>query len=429
MQMAKLLIFDDGRGRWGPMTDRRPVFDLRTGALTTRARIERVLGRPAAALRVSERLAAVCREREAGSGETDGDPTGNAGGRDARPTVNGELAAGPWLLVNGRWNAVLHGDLVGQLAVGRALVEADGDLVAVCLEAAQATALLAAGDGRLPADVTRTELPDRVLLGRPWHVLDELPATLEADLRAMALPELDRAAHPGVHVIGNHPVRLGEHARVLPGVVLNAEAGPVVIDAHALVHPFTMIEGPVYVGRHTTLAAHTALRPNTVIGPHCKVGGEVSAAIVHGHTNKAHAGYLGAALVGQWCNLGADTNVSNLKNTYGPVRVQLTPDSEPEDTGRVFHGPIVGDFVRTAIGSRLLTGSVIGTGCMLATAGFAPKHLPAFAFHTDQSSLPHDIDRLLQTVQRMLARRDQTLSAAEADLFRTLHTVRTTAPV
>ncbi|MFA9478456.1 putative sugar nucleotidyl transferase [Phycisphaerales bacterium AB-hyl4] len=416
MSQPRLLIFDDARGQWGPMTDRRPVFDLRTGAHTTRQRIERVLGRPADALHMPDRLAPVCRERAA---TADPNPTF---------TINQPLTAGDWLLVNGRWNATAHAQLITQLAPSHALIEADGGIVALRLPHTAANHWLTttadtttSTDHHLPDNITATTLPDRVLLARPWHVLDELPAALHADLAASTLPTLNPADHPNVHVIGDHPVHLGPAARLLPTVVLNAEAGPIVIDDHALINPFTMLQGPCYIGAHTTLAAHTAIRPHTVVGPHCKVGGEVSGAIIHSHSNKSHLGYLGNSLVGQWCNLGADTNVSNLKNTYGHVRIQLDPHTPPQDTGRMFHGPILGDFVRTAIGTQLLTGSVIHTGCMLALSSFAPKHAPPFGFYTDAGREPYDIDRLIDMTARMLARRGDTFTQTEADLLRHLH--------
>ncbi len=171
------------------------------------------------------------------------------------------------------------------------------------------------------------------------------------------------------------------------------------------------------------LAAHTAL-PGTSVGPHCKVGGELKRTILQGYSNKAHGGYLGDAIVGQWCNLGANTNVSNMKNTYGHVRVQLEADEAPEDTGQTKQGPIIGDFVRTAIGTRLLTGSVVGTGCMLAVSDFA-KNAPRFSFCTDHGSKVHELQALLNTADRMMKSHGLTLSEAEAALLRQLHMERT----
>src|SRR5690606_20550055 len=122
-------------------------------------------------------------------------------------------------------------------------------------------------------------------------------------------------------------------AQVHPMVVLDARQGSVIVDAGATIGPFCVLVGPCYVGPCTTVQPHTHLRAGCSIGPHCLVAGEISHAIFQGYANKAHAGYLGNALVGQWVNLGANTNASNLKNTYGHVRVQLSPDAPLEDTG------------------------------------------------------------------------------------------------
>ncbi len=123
--------------------------------------------------------------------------------------------------------------------------------------------------------------------------------------------------------------------------------------------------------------------------------------------------------MGQWSNLGAGTTVSNLKNTYGPVRIDL--GDGPQDSGRVFNGPVIGDFVRTGIGTRLMTGSVVGTGVCLATSGFPPKHVPAFRFVTDAGDDPYDIVRFLDTARTAMERRGAALSEADEALLRRLH--------
>src|SRR5699024_3671599 len=123
---------------------------------------------------------------------------------------------------------------------------------------------------------------------------------------------------------------------------------------------------------------HALIRRYAAIGPFCKVAGEVSFSILQGYVNKGHSGFLGHAVIGAWCNFGAGTTASNLKNTYGHVRLQLAGDAAPIDTARMFHGPVMGDFVRTAIVTRLSTGTVLGTGCMIATSGFAPRFAAPF---------------------------------------------------
>jgi hypothetical protein len=150
------------------------------------------------------------------------------------------------------------------------------------------------------------------------------------------------------------------------------------------------------------------------------VAGEVSTCVFHGQSNKAHSGYLGNSLVGQWVNFGADTNASNLKNTYGTVRMQLEAEGPVEDSGLTKLGPVVGDFVRTAIGSRLMTCSVVGTGSMLSMSGFAPKFVPRFAFATDGGVERCELDKFLETAQKMMARRGQNLGAAEIDRLKVL---------
>lgn len=412
MTELRLLIFDDHTGQFGPMTDRRAIFELRTGIHLNLSRISSTLGvKPKMLWTAREEMVQVLQERY-------------------DLPVN-EVPAGPgdWLLVSGGWSSIEAAEQVQALATGAAVVQADGALVAARLTAADAQAYLAAGD--LPDHVKRQEVTQRALATRPWHILDDVDAVLRADLAASTLPEADRDAWQarGVSIVGDHAVRIAPTATLLPMTVIDARTGPVAIDHDAELSAFASLQGPCYVGVHSTLAAHTSIRPWSIIGPHCKVGGELSAAIIYGQSNKAHAGYLGNSLVGEWCNLGADTNVSNLKNTYGQVRIQLELDSKPQDTGRTTHGPIVGDFVRTAIGSRLLTGSVLGTGSMLAASDFAPKHLPRFSFQTDAGSQLHDIERLIETARQMMLRRQTMLSSSEEALLRDLHRSHTQQPV
>jgi len=401
MDTPQVAIFDDGLGLWGPLTRTRPVFELRTGATTLQQRIERVLGRSTAALSVSTALAKVVAERQ------------------PELAVNRPLYEGHWLLVNGRWPALEQASAVRQLGPGQVLSQSDGQILAAHLEAGAANEFLNQGATASPASATVQQI-EPVLLTRPWHLLDHLAAMLEADLAATRLGSADYHMLREVNVFGLHRIYAGDNVRIQPGAILNCETGPIAIDHGAHIHPRTLIQGPCYIGAGSEIMGHGYLRPNNVIGPHCKIGGEVCRSIIQGYSNKSHAGYLGDSILGQWCNLGASTVVSNLKNTYGSVRVQLAADRVAEDTGRTRHGPIIGDFVRTAIGSRLLTGSVIDIGNMLAMAGFAPKHAAPFGFYTDEGRAEHDIDKLLQSVAVQMQDHAMKLSDAEAALLRDL---------
>jgi UDP-N-acetylglucosamine diphosphorylase/glucosamine-1-phosphate N-acetyltransferase len=403
MTTPTLIIYDDGRGRFGPMTDLRAVFEIRTGASPSRHRIERSLGRPADELWVPRRLVDCVREREPGL------------------SVNLDHTGGDaCLLVNGRWTGLRFAREVNRLEMNQAVVQADGQMLAACLGGHETGGFLKGGCLTLPDRTRAVRVQTRALLDRPWHILDELPANLLADLSASQVPEFQSDDHPGATVLGNHTVRVGPGVRLMPTVVIDAGLGPVIVERDAVVNPFVVLQGPCYIGPGTALTSHASVRRNTVIGSRCKIGGEVSASIIHDHTNKAHGGFLGDSLVGSWVNLGADTNGSNLKNTYGHVRVQLDQNQPAQDTGRTFHGAILGDFVRTAIGTRLPTGAVIHTGCMLAVTGWAPRLAPPLGFHTDTGPQPYDPKKLISTLRTVMARRDARLTGAQERLVRSL---------
>ncbi|MCC6680673.1 MAG: hypothetical protein IT445_07195 [Phycisphaeraceae bacterium] len=359
MKHVNLLIYDDQRGCWGPLTDLRPIFDVRSGAVSNRTRIERTVGRSAAALSVPARLAAVMRRRE------------------PNQVINGEQYDGRWLVVNGRWNGL-------EEPPAGAVMELDGRKVPDLL-------------------AQPPEVESKNVIARPWHILDQLERTLADDL----------AAWTGA--------RIAPTARVHASAVIDESLGPVVVDEHVVLEPLSVVQGPAYIGPHTVLRSFAHLRPHSAVGPYCRVGGEVSFSIFQGQSNKAHVGYLGHALVGQWVNLGAATTCSNLKNTYGRVRVQLSADLPAQDSGRIFLGPIVGDHSRLAIGTFIRTGAVIGTGSMIAQPGrFTPPHVPPFTFLTDVGPQSYDFDKFLTTARTAMDRRGITLDDAEADLLRCL---------
>ena len=158
---------------------------------------------------------------------------------------------------------------------------------------------------------------------------------------------------------------------------LRYDERPDPVEADVGVQPFTRIEGPCFVGRDTQLF-RANLRGGVTLGPNCRIGGEVEEAIVHGHSNKYHEGFLGHAYVGEWVNLGAITSNSDLRNDYGEVAVPLQGDPIP--TGQAKVGCFIGDHTRTGMGSMLNTGTAIGVMCNVLPAGpLLPKHVPSFS--------------------------------------------------
>ncbi len=312
-QELKILLFDDGRGRFGPLTDLRPVFDVRTGEATTRERVERVLGRRVRHLRVDPAVEATVVRHAQSAGEP--------------VRVNQPLKAGQeYLLVNGRWLAVdeVNGagsvEQVVRLTLGQTLRTADGELVAARLQGGDAEETLLAEISLPPLGEHATGTG---LITRPWHILDWLERTIAADLAACTLPPLDREAADAPRCVGPCPILAHPSASIASTAVLDATRGPIVLHESSSVGHLTLIEGPASIGPDASVSAHAAIRTNTAVGPSCKVAGEIVMSILHAYSNKAHAGFLGHALLGQFVNLGADTTVSNLKNTYGHARMTL----------------------------------------------------------------------------------------------------------
>jgi UDP-N-acetylglucosamine diphosphorylase/glucosamine-1-phosphate N-acetyltransferase len=207
-------------------------------------------------------------------------------------------------------------------------------------------------------------------------------------------------------------VYLADGVSLQPGVVLDASGGPITIGTRAKIGANTVIQGPASIGEYTQLMPLTYIRPGTSIGPNCKIGGEVSNSIVEANVNKVHYGFLGDSYVGEWVNLGAGTTTSNLKNTYDEV--SMTIAGKTYKTGRKFVGAIIGDHSKTAIGTRLMSGTYIGYCCSLAGSQIPPRWVPSFSFVTDKGTEPFRMDKALQIMQAVYARRNQQWTADDA---------------
>jgi UDP-N-acetylglucosamine diphosphorylase/glucosamine-1-phosphate N-acetyltransferase len=204
-------------------------------------------------------------------------------------------------------------------------------------------------------------------------------------------------------------------ATVDPGVVFDTRQGPVVLEEGVQVRSGSRLEGPLYVGAGTILLGG-AIR-HSAIGPQCRVHGEVSTSVFLGYANKSHDGFLGHSVVGQWVNLGAGTITSNLKNTYGEVRLSLPGEQIP--TARANLGTIFGDHVKTAIGTLLPTGCVIGAGANLFGDGMVPKFVPPMAWGLAGARMK--AEEFLVTAGRVLPRRGVELTAELDAWLRSLH--------
>jgi len=239
-----------------------------------------------------------------------------------------------------------------------------------------------------------------------------------------SLSPLEAGPHTAVYGPADQ-VLVASDARVRAASI-DAEAGPVVIGPGATVEPGVHLKGPLVIGEGATVRMGACISGPTVIGPHCKVGGEISNVSFQGWANKAHGGFLGNSVIGRWCNLGAGTESSNLKNTYGEVRQWDADSGTLKGSGLQFCGLLMGDHSKCGIGTTFNTGTVIDPACVIFDAGFPPKHLPAFSWYNARSGDMEiqNLDRMLGTAEKVMARRGMEISEAQRANLTRLHQKR-----
>ncbi len=256
------------------------------------------------------------------------------------------------------------------------------------------------------------------LFAWPWELVNANSDAIVQDCELLqSRSEFMSAADdlPGVHLLNRDAIHIGTGTRINPCVVIDAEHGPVWIGERVTIQPHVFIEGPAVIGDDCLVQPGGVIRHGTSLGPRCKVGGEVEASILQGFTNKQHDGFLGHSYLGSWVNIGADCLNSDLKNTYGSIRVPI--NGREVDTGEQFVGLLMGDHSKTGINVAFPTGAVVGL-CSNVVCPLSPKFVPSFAWIDAEGRRPFDIDRGMEVARRMMSRRGREISAAAQAAFR-----------
>ena len=203
--------------------------------------------------------------------------------------------------------------------------------------------------------------------------------------------------------------------------ILNATNGPVYIDEDSEVMEGAMIRGPFYLGKNAQVKMGAKIYGPTTIGPYCKVGGEINNAVLFGYSNKGHEGFLGNAVIAEWCNIGADTNNSNLKNTYDDVKIWSYDKHTFVNTKLQFCGLIMGDHSKTGINTMFNTGTVVGLCSNVFGSGFQRNFIPSFSWGGPSKMIKHNLQRAILTAEQVYKRRNLKFSNIDKDIFTHLH--------
>ena len=234
-------------------------------------------------------------------------------------------------------------------------------------------------------------------------------------------PSIKPYALSGTNVVIGDPANLlideGVNAEC---VVFNVTDGPIYIGKEALLMEGSMIKGPSAIGEHTMVKMGAKIYQGTTIGPYCRAGGEINNSVFFGYSNKSHDGFLGNAVLGEWCNLGADTNNSNLKNNYEKVKVWNYRQKSFIDSGLTFCGLFMGDHSKCAINTMFNTGTTVGVSANIFGSGFPRTFIPSFTWGGSQGFIDYDIEKVLATARIVMGRRDVSLDAEDEKILRTI---------
>ncbi len=385
------ILFDDTcRDRLLPFTHTRPVADVRCGILTMRARWEHCTGQPTATL--TQAYLQPVYPLHTGADNM---------------YINGAVFATPALAT-----------ALQNLQPGHKMAHGEVIIAARIAEGALTINEFLTHIESLPAQHVDGDV---YTLKNVWDIFALNDRALRDDYQLLTKGRTSAPIPEGVTVTGKAHIFIEDTATINAGCIINATTGPVYIGPDAEVLEGTMIRGPLAMCAHSVIKMGAKIYGATTIGPGCKVGGEISNVVFFANSNKGHDGYLGNAVIGEWCNLGADTNASNLKNNYDEIKIWDEAANTSVCTGLTFCGLLMGDHSKCGINTMFNTGTIVGVSCNLFGAGFPEKFVRSFSWGGSEGITSYDFNRAMETAGRMMARRGVHLTEAEKQMYRHIY--------
>lgn len=267
---------------------------------------------------------------------------------------------------------------------------------------------------------------DIIQINQVWDIFQMNPTQIRADFEMITSSKSSKSiADPHTICYNSDQIFIEDGAQI-KAAVLNAETGPIYIGKNAQISEGALIQGPFALNEGSVVAQGAKIRPGTSVGPYCKVGGEINNAVFLGYSNKGHDGYLGNAVIGEWCNLGANTNNSNLKNDISPVKIHSYVTGQLENTEMTFCGLFMGDYSKAGINTMFNTGTVVGVGVNVFGAGFQAKHVPSFTWGgAAEGYEPYRIEKAVTVIQNTQQQKKMEFSSIDEAIFREVHQLST----
>ncbi|MDR2224168.1 MAG: GlmU family protein [Flavobacteriaceae bacterium] len=256
-------------------------------------------------------------------------------------------------------------------------------------------------------------------IAHKWDIFQKNDEAIREDFELIVDDRFSEPLSKTVNVICPEQVFVEEGAK-LEYVTLNASTGPIYIGKDTEIMEGAIIRGPFALCEGAQVKMGAKIYGATTIGPECRVGGEVSNSVMMGYSNKGHDGFLGNSVLGEWCNLGADTNNSNLKNNYAPVKVWSYETQSYENTGLQFCGLMMGDHSKSGINTMFNTGTVVGVACSVFGGGFPSTYLPSFTWGGVESNEVYNVEKALETMKIVMSRRHIELTDEDEQIIRHL---------